>query len=109
MKSHLIKLCLVLSFAMFFASANAEDTSAQSRVTAQDQSTKPIDVEVTRKIRQRLMDKEVSAQAKNVTIVTVNGKVTLKGNVPSDSEKRTVGEIAKSVASSVQNELTVKQ
>jgi len=55
------------------------------------------------------MDTKASMQAKNVTIVTVDGMVTLKGTVPTAEEKTMVGNIAQSLAPNVRNELAVKK
>lgn len=66
-------------------------------VTAEDQSTRPSDVEVTRKIRVALMKEKLSMAAKNVTIITRDGKVILKGAVPGNEANRITG-IARGVA-----------
>lgn len=67
--------------------------------TAQDQSTSPRDVELTRKIREQIVaDKSLSMRAKNVTIISQNGQVTLKGPVATNQEQAKVEEIAKKAA-----------
>jgi len=69
------------------------------------------DTEVTRKIRQEIMNKDLSVAAKNVTISTNAGKVLLTGNVANPQEKSTVYETAATIAgrSNVRNELTIKK
>ena len=78
---------------------------------ADQQSNSSNDVELTRKIRQSLMqDKSLSTYAHNVKIITRNGVVELKGPVRSQSEKEAVEAKATEIAgaSKVKNELTVK-
>lgn len=77
--------------------------------SAQDQPTNVSDAEMTRKIRQQIMNRDVSMEAKNITIVTEEGKVVLRGEVPSDAEKALVQDIAKSVARDVKNEIKVRR
>lgn len=83
--------------------------AATTSPTAQDQSTQVNDAEMTRKIRSELMSKNLSTRAKNVTIVTIDGMVTLKGTVPNANEKITIGEVAARLAPNVRNDLVVKQ
>lgn len=80
-------------------------------LTAGDQSTKPADVEITRQIRQELMKKDLSTQAKNITIITTDGVVTLKGEVASANEKSTIEKVALSHAGNlnVRNQIAVKR
>jgi osmotically-inducible protein OsmY len=67
-----------------------EDTADQQKMNAADQ-------ELTRKIRQSIMeDKSLSINAHNIKIISQDGAVTLKGPVKSADEKKTV--IAKAVA-----------
>ncbi len=68
-------------------------------VTAQDQSTQQKDLEITREIRQGLMSKkDLSMRAHNLTIVSENGLVTLRGTVPTNEEKTTVEQMARGVS-----------
>jgi osmotically-inducible protein OsmY len=63
------------------------------------------------KIRKSVVDdNSLSTYAHNVKIVSKNGKVTLKGPVRSEEEKRTVEQKAADVtgAGNVTNELTIK-
>lgn len=87
------------------------DLTEGKGLTAQDQSNKEADVEVTRQIRQGLMDRELSTSARNVKIITRDGTVTLKGNVASAAEKQTVKDVAKSKAGqmTVKDELVIRE
>ena len=68
-------------------------------VTAQQQSNQKSDLDITRDIRRALVrDKSLSIRAHNVTIVTKDGKVTLRGKVDSDAEKQTVESTAARIA-----------
>lgn len=83
----------------------------RNRVTASDQKNDTADVNITKKIRQEIMAKKgMSISAQNVKIITINGKVTLKGEVNTANEKEMIGQIANKVASSknVTNDLQVK-
>jgi hyperosmotically inducible periplasmic protein len=84
----------------------AADNSAQNQrdrnhqnLTPLDQSNKPADLEMTRNIRRALVkDDQLSTEAKNIKIITVNGAVTLRGPVKTDQEKAAVMEKAAQVA-----------
>ena len=79
------------------SSANAAQQSPAAG--AAQQSNQSSDIEITRNIRRALVkDKNLSMAAHNVTIITKDGKVTLKGRVKSDAEKQTVETAAASVA-----------
>jgi hyperosmotically inducible periplasmic protein len=89
---------------------NKKDTS-KNEPTADQAKNNAADRETMQKIRKSLMDdKSLSTYAHNVKIISQNGKVTLKGPVRSEEEKRTVEQKATEVAGSgnVINELTVK-
>lgn len=77
---------------------NQRDTRPGEK-TPEDQSLAASDVEVTQKIRRSITDdSSLSSYAHNIKIVTVNGKVTLKGPVKSSAEKGKVIALAKTVA-----------
>lgn len=77
---------------------NARDRQKPA-VTADQQSNKTADVDITKRIRQALVaDKSLSTYAHNVKVITSNGKVTLKGPVRSAEEKKTVVAKAAEVA-----------
>jgi len=67
---------------------------------------------ITTAIRRSMVDdKTLVAAAKNVKIVTIGGKVTLRGTVKSDDEKAAIEAKAKATpgVSSVDNQLDVKK
>ena len=68
-------------------------------VTADQQKENRSDRELTSEIRRAITkDKEMSTYAKNVKIVAQNGKVTLKGPVRSEDEKKAIETKAAEVA-----------
>src|SRR5882672_9410079 len=80
-------------------------------LTAGDQANSPADLEITQKVRQALVsDTSYSMTAKNVKIITTNGKVTLRGPVKSEAEKKGIVTLAKNVAGegNVDDQLEVK-
>jgi osmotically-inducible protein OsmY len=80
-------------------------------LTPADQGTSPADREVTQKIRKALMiDTSGYSTGKNIKIITVNGKVTLRGPVKTEAEKTGIVTIAKTVAGegNVEDQLEVK-
>jgi hyperosmotically inducible periplasmic protein len=89
---------------------NVRDRSGET-LTPGDQGTTKEDVEITRNIRKAVMDKSaLSTTAKNVKIITTNGKVTLRGPVNSPEEQQAIVSIAQGVAgvTSVDDQLEVK-
>ena len=77
---------------------NKLDRSSTSP-TADTQSNTASDVDLTKRIRQSVMDdKSLSTYAHNVKIVTVDGDVTLKGVVRSHQERDSVEKKAVAVA-----------
>jgi osmotically-inducible protein OsmY len=91
------------------SSSRSADTAA-NLPTASDQGNSKADVEMTAKVRRAIVeDDELSVAAHNVTIVTRDGKVTLRGDVDSLEEKAAVAAKAQTVTgSAVDNMLTVK-
>jgi osmotically-inducible protein OsmY len=80
-------------------------------LTPLDQGNSSADIKTTAQIRKEIIaTKDMSVNARNVKIITVNGHVTLRGPVNTDEEKRLVGEIANRIARSdnVDNQLEVK-
>jgi osmotically-inducible protein OsmY len=79
--------------------------------TADQAKNKTSDREVMRQIRRAVVnDKSLSTYAHNVKIISQNGKVTLKGPVHSEEEKKAIEAKATQVAGdgNVTDELTVK-
>ena len=70
-----------------------------STLTPMDQGTSEADRKTTQQIRQAVVDdKTLSFTAKNVKIITKDGKVTLRGPVKNSAEKATIDSIARKVA-----------
>jgi hyperosmotically inducible protein len=88
---------------------NARDRQA-GQPTADDQSNRKPDLEITQNIRKAVMeDTSLSTYAHNVKIITKGGKVTLKGPVRSEEEKSTIATKAAQIVgkSNVMNRLTI--
>jgi hyperosmotically inducible protein len=69
-------------------------------------------VDITQAIRKRVVaDDALSFNAKNVKIITVSGKVTLRGPVASAEESKAIEKSARAVAGVVQvdNQIEVKR
>jgi osmotically-inducible protein OsmY len=85
--------------------ADADNTARNERdrdldrLTPVDQGESEADLKVTQDIRQALMDDPtLSFTAKNVKVITYNGKVTLRGPVKSGSEQSRIVAIAGDIA-----------
>jgi hyperosmotically inducible protein len=100
------------------ATAEADNTKVNERdrndgtLTAMDQGNGEQDVKITQQIRQAVMDDDsLSFNAKNVKIITIDGKVTLRGPVANSKERTTIGAAAKKVAGGarVDNQLEVEK
>jgi sporulation protein YlmC with PRC-barrel domain len=99
-------------------SATAPDNTARnvrdrndSTLTPFEQGNSPADRDTTAQIRKEIIaGKGMSVNARNVKIITVNGRVTLRGPVNTAEEKAAIGEIASRIAKSenVDNQLEVK-
>jgi osmotically-inducible protein OsmY len=81
---------------------DADDTGRNVRdrdsrtLTPMDQGTTEADRGITQRIRQELTSRdELSIDAKNVKIITVDGVVTLRGPVKNDGEKTAIAGIAR--------------
>jgi hyperosmotically inducible periplasmic protein len=95
----------------------AADNSAMNQrdqghetLTPMDQSSKPTDVKMTREIRRAIVkDDQLSMDAKNIKIITVDGAVTLRGPVKTEQEKADIAAKAAQLAgdSNVHDELEV--
>jgi osmotically-inducible protein OsmY len=80
-------------------------------LTSGDQGNSPADVDISKRIRREIIGtKDMSVSARNVKIITVNGRVTLRGPVKTEQEKQIIAEIAGRVAqpANVDNQLEVK-
>jgi hyperosmotically inducible periplasmic protein len=96
--------------------ADADNTARNVRdrgdrtLTPFAQGNSRADTETTAHIRRGILaDKNMSVNAKNVKIITNDGRVTLRGPVKNAEEKRMIGEIANRIARSenVDNQLEV--
>jgi osmotically-inducible protein OsmY len=79
-------------------------------VTAEQQGESKQDRELTQKIRQAVVkNKDLSMNAHNVKIITIDGVVTLKGPVASEQEKKDVEELAAQVAGegNIKSDITI--
>jgi hyperosmotically inducible periplasmic protein len=92
--------------------ARNERDRNSSALTPMDQGNSQSDLDVTQKIRQIVMkDNSLSFTAKNVKIITRDGKVTLRGTVPTYEERLAIETAARNVvgAPNVVSELEVKK
>jgi osmotically-inducible protein OsmY len=91
---------------------NVRDRNGETR-TPFDQGNSKADTRLTRKIRRSVMNEtnNFSMLAKNIKIITRDGKVTLRGPVKSDEEKSDIEKIATQIAgeNNVNDLLEVKQ
>jgi hyperosmotically inducible periplasmic protein len=88
---------------------NVRDRQDQT-LTPLNQGNSKADVATTAQIRKEILSaKNMSVNAQNVKIITINGQVTLRGPVNSAEEKRLIGEIADRSAhtGNVDNQLEV--
>ena len=75
-----------------------------------DQGSSESDRKITQQIRQDLMkDKSLSFTAKNVKIITIDGKVTLRGPVKSDAERSAIEAAARRVTGNVDSQLEISK
>jgi len=80
-------------------------------LTPLKQGNSKADVTTTAQIRKEIMAADnLSVNARNVKVITLDGRVTLRGPVKTSEEKRRLGEIADRIARSgnVDNQLEVK-
>ena len=81
---------------------NQRDRNSDA-LTPMNQGTSQEDRSITMRIRQAVMhDGSLSFTAKNVKIITINGKVTLRGPVKTDAERTAIEPAARNVAGSAQ-------
>jgi hypothetical protein len=88
--------------------ANNDKVRDAGDLTPNYQQENPSDLTITQAIRKALLeDKTLSVNARNVAVVTENGRVTLRGIVDNEQEKSRIEAIAKQAegVKSVKNEL----
>ena len=108
MMTALMTLAASAAFAVGNSSTQVTQKTTDSQVTARqplqsktamDQGMNPQDTNLTRTIREKIVaDNTLSMRAKNITIISQNGLVTLKGPVANNQEQTKVEEIAKKVS-----------
>lgn len=98
--------------------AQADNTKVNERdrgndtMTPTDQGSSAEDTQITATIRRSMMDDDrLSFAAKNVKVITLNKRVTLRGPVSSDEEKSSIEALAKKAngVSVVDSQLEVKK
>ena len=90
---------------------NTKVDQQPSQKTADQQKNNASDLETTRQIRKAITaDDSLSTDAQNVKIITVDGKVTLKGPVRTAAEKAAVFSKAVEIAGAknVTNQIAIK-
>ena len=108
-------IALTCSVGSAVAHSQEPDNSGQNKVqsqTADDHTSPKSDRLLTANVRKAIVgDKGLSTYAHNVKIITRGGRVTLKGPVKSEDEKKQVETDAASAVSAgnISNELTVKK
>jgi len=83
----------------------------EAALTPGDQGNSESDREITRNIRRALTKSdELSTTAKNIKIITINGKVTLRGPVANEQEQQAIATAAQGVSgvNALDNQLEVK-
>ena len=99
---------------------DADNTARNERdrndatLTPGDQGTSPADREITQKVRKALVvdSSGYSATAKNIKIITTDGKITLRGPVKTTEEREQVATLAQQALAGgglVENQLEVKK
>ena len=93
------------------SAVNERDRDPNAK-TPIDQNENQRDVNITADIRKQVLAQDnMSINARNVKIITADGKVTLRGPVNSQEEKNVIDGIAKNVAGkdNVDNQIEVKE
>lgn len=90
-------------------SINERDRNTETK-TPLDQNENQADVNLTAKIRQQVIDANLSVNAQNIKIMTQDGRVTLRGPVESAEEKSKIEALARASAgeNNVDSQLEVK-
>jgi osmotically-inducible protein OsmY len=90
---------------------NKRDADRDLTKTPIDQNENKTDVNITAEIRKRVTATEASINAQNVKIITQDGKVTLRGPVKNEDEKKMIERMALDVAGAgnVDNQLEVEK
>ncbi len=114
MKFPRLAVCTLCILSLAFGQSDNTRKNKRDRdpgaVTADQQMQNESDLEITRKIRKALTgDKSLSTYAKNVKIISRQGKVTLRGPVNTTEERMKVENFASSVAgmANITNEIEI--
>jgi len=89
-----------------------EKVRSGNGITASDQSESEADRRITQQVRQAVVaDQALSMKAKNCTIITVGGVVTLRGNVDTVNERMSIGNKASRISGvrRIDNQLEIPQ
>lgn len=104
-----IAIGLLLLFLACASSGQANNTKknkadpARRGMTADQQGQGKMDINLSRKIRQALLGhKGLSRNARNIKIISNDGRVVLRGKVDSDAEKTAIQRLADEVAGAAQ-------
>jgi len=106
----LVAGALLTAGAAFMPAQETNPKTDTNKPTADQQKENKPDRETAKQIRKAIQsDKSLSSSAHNVKVIAQNGTVTLKGQVRSEEEKKTVQDKAAAVAGEgkVVNDLTV--
>lgn len=80
------------------SSTQSKNNQAGKGVTATDQSNNPADVDLTARVRRALVDdSSLSVMAENLTVVSKDGVVTVRGAVKSADEVTRVENVVRGV------------
>ncbi len=121
----MLRILLTASMLLFsysvFAAPPASDNSEQNKVDANDATLTPTDqlkgseadVEATRALREVIVKQgDMSTYAKNIKIITLNGKTVLRGPVASSAERQRIATLARTVLGDravIENSLTISK
>jgi hyperosmotically inducible periplasmic protein len=117
MRKILIGAVLVVPFSVYGQQAAPDNTAvnkgdqSKAAVTADQGKNNKSDLQLARQIRRDVVkDKTLSTYGHNVKIIAQHGKVTLKGPVHTEDEKKTILSLAQKTAGdgNVVDQLTVK-
>ncbi|HVW83470.1 MAG TPA: BON domain-containing protein [Bryobacteraceae bacterium] len=118
MSRYLTKAVIVAGLLAPFAMPQAPDNTkmnqrdrSKSEPTADQAKNTQSDRQIMQKIRKAIMaDKSLSTYGHNIKVISQHGKVTLKGPVHTEDEKKMIESKAVEVAGegNVTNEITVK-
>lgn len=115
LRSLIFLMIVFFNYNLFAATAPynskmSERMEDNKELNSQDQGASDVDIRLTQRIRRDVVNQDdLSTAAKNIKIITIGGKVTLKGPVKTMDEKNKIQNIAVRVAGAqnVANEITV--